>query len=69
MWRYLLIYPNLLLLILHSWNDKFTYDIEYVEEISLQFDMKIFKWTIAKVIKKEDVNANQLITMEAFKGN
>ena len=52
-----------------SWNDKFTYDIEYVEGISLQFDMKIFKWTIAKVIKKEDVNANQLITMEAFKGN
>ena len=52
-----------------SWNDKFTYDIEYVKDLSLQFDLKILKWTIAKVIKKEDINANQLVTMEAFKGN
>ncbi len=52
-----------------SWNEKFSYDIEYVENISFLLDLKIVGITLSKVIRRHGVNANNYITMEAFKGN
>ena len=39
-----------------SWEEKFKYDIEYVEKLSFLFDFKIVLLTIKKVIKREDIS-------------
>lgn len=52
-----------------SWEEKFAYDIEYIEKISPQLDAKIIWMTVEKVLKRQDVNADREVTMEAFKGN
>ena len=38
-----------------SWDDKFKYDVEYVNNISLWFDIKIAILTVAKVLKRSDI--------------
>ena len=38
-----------------SWPDRLTYDLEYVENLSLGFDMKILWKTVTKVFKRESV--------------
>lgn len=38
-----------------SWKDRLTFDLEYVENLSLGFDLKILWKTIAKVFKRESV--------------
>lgn len=38
-----------------NWEEKFAYDLEYVDKISFSFDMKIIFKTILKVIKKSDI--------------
>lgn len=38
-----------------NWEERFEYDIEYVENISLKNDVKIIFKTIAKVFKREDI--------------
>lgn len=52
-----------------SWEQKFAYDVWYVEHCSLLLDLKILLRTIQKVVKSEGINANQEITMEPFRGN
>ncbi len=52
-----------------SWEEKFKYDVEYVENISLKMDAKIVVMTIEKVLRRHGVNANNYMTMESFKGN
>ena len=52
-----------------SWEEKFQFDVEYVENISAQLDAKIVFVTLEKVMKRHGVNANNYLTMEAFKGN
>ena len=39
-----------------SWEEKFNYDIEYVEKLSFLFDFKIVLLTIKKVLKREDIS-------------
>lgn len=39
-----------------SWEEKFKYDIEYVEKLSFLFDFKIVFLTIKKVLKREDIS-------------
>lgn len=39
-----------------SWEEKFKYDIEYVNKLSFFLDMKIVFLTIKKIIKKEDIS-------------
>ena len=39
-----------------SWEEKFKYDIEYVNRVSFFFDLKIIFYTIKKVMKKEDIS-------------
>ena len=52
-----------------SWTKKFEYDIQYVDNISLMFDMKILWLTFLKVIKREGVNASEIVTSAPFNGN
>mgnify|MGYP001137881932 FL=1 len=52
-----------------SWEEKFRYDLEYVDKISPRMDAKIVLVTLEKVVKRHGVNANNYMTMEAFKGN
>ncbi|OED39548.1 UDP-galactose phosphate transferase [Flavobacteriaceae bacterium (ex Bugula neritina AB1)] len=52
-----------------SWNQKFEYDVWYVDNIGFILDVRILLLTIKKVIKKEGINTNQNITMTAWKGN
>ncbi len=52
-----------------SWNQKFEYDVWYVENISFILDIKILLLTFKKVIKKEGVNIDQNTIMPAWNGN
>lgn len=52
-----------------SWEEKFMYDVWYVDHLSFTIDMKILLKTLAKVIRREGINANTEITMEKFTGN
>lgn len=40
-----------------TWDEKFAYDVEYVENMSFKQDCKIFFKTIGKVFSREDVGA------------
>lgn len=52
-----------------SWQQKFEYDVWYVENISLKLDVKIAFLTIKKVFRSEDINSTTAATMEKFTGN
>lgn len=51
-----------------SWCEKFKYDVEYVENLSLVMDIKIAILTIKKVIKKDGISQSGHATMEKFNG-
>jgi undecaprenyl phosphate N,N'-diacetylbacillosamine 1-phosphate transferase len=51
-----------------SWNKKFSYDIEYVNNISFKFDFQILWLTFQKVIKREGVNQSAERPMQPFNG-
>ncbi len=52
-----------------SWEQKFKYDIWYVEHQSFWLDMKILYLTFLKVLKRENITANDSVTMEKFTGS
>ena len=52
-----------------SWQQKFEYDVWYVENLSFFLDLKILWLTAMKVVKSEGINASQTMTMEKFTGN
>jgi len=52
-----------------SWQQKFEYDVWYVDHISLSLDLKIMFKTIQKVFKREGINSDKNATMETFMGN
>ena len=52
-----------------SWEDKFKLDIEYVDNISFTFDIKIIIDTVKTVIKRDGISSESSDTMEEFKGN
>lgn len=52
-----------------SWEEKFEYDIEYVEHISFLLDLKILLRTVVNVFKREGINSKENIPMEPFSGN
>lgn len=52
-----------------SWNQKFDYDVWYVENISFILDIKIFFLTAKKVFIREGISQKGQTTMEPFKGN
>ncbi len=52
-----------------SWEEKFEYDVWYVDNLSFWLDIKIFFLTIRKVLVREGINTNKEITMEPFRGS
>ncbi len=52
-----------------SWEEKFRYDVYYVDHISFFLDLKVLWFTVMKVIKREGINSSENITMGEFKGN
>jgi len=52
-----------------SWEDKFTYDVWYVDNQSFLLDIKILWMTFLKVVKRSDVSSASSVTMEKFKGS
>ncbi|MFW5700197.1 MAG: sugar transferase [Cyclobacteriaceae bacterium] len=52
-----------------SWEEKFDFDIWYVDNISFLIDLKILWITFLKVLKKEGINQKTDIPMEKFKGS
>lgn len=52
-----------------SWQQKFEYDVWYVENFSFLLDLQILNKTIKKVFKREGITAENTVSAEAFKGN
>ncbi len=51
-----------------SWEDKFRFDIWYVNNLSLSLDMKILCMTFINVIKRKGINKPGHATTEIFRG-
>ena len=51
-----------------SWENKFKYDVEYVDKYDLIFDLKIIYLTLKKVIIREGISQEGNATMEDFIG-
>ena len=51
-----------------SWEEKFKYDVWYVENQSFWLDIKIIWMTIKKVIAREGISSDNHATMPKFKG-
>ena len=52
-----------------SWEDKFKYDVWYVENQSFWLDLKILVLTVKKVFIKEGISADDHVTMPFFTGS
>jgi undecaprenyl phosphate N,N'-diacetylbacillosamine 1-phosphate transferase len=52
-----------------SWQQKFEYDVWYVEHLSFKLDVQIIIRTIKKVLKSDGIYAGSDIVMNRFKGN
>lgn len=52
-----------------TWDEKFSYDIYYVDHYGFLMDMKIFFRTIQNVIRQDGINSGKENTMEKFSGN
>ncbi len=52
-----------------SWNQKFDYDVWYVDNLSFILDVKILFLTVKKVFIREGISQEGQATMEPFKGN
>ena len=50
-----------------TWEEKFTYDVEYVDHISFWGDMSIIINTIKQVFKREGISDSSGVTMEEFR--
>jgi len=51
-----------------TWEQKFEYDLYYVDNISFGLDMKIILMTIQKVIRREGISSGNSVSMEEFSG-
>jgi len=51
-----------------SWQQKFIFDVWYIDNLSFKLDMQIFLQTIKKVLKKEGVNRTEEFSMPMFDG-
>lgn len=52
-----------------SWEEKFDYDVAYVDHITFLGDWKIIFQTVKTVLKKEGINSDTSATMEFFMGS
>ena len=51
---------------LSSWDEKFQYDINYINNITFANDIKIVFSTIIKVFKREGISQEENVTMESL---
>ncbi len=52
-----------------SWEEKFEWDVKYVEHVTFWEDLKIIGKTIRVIFKKEGISSGTSVTMEEFRGN
>lgn len=52
-----------------SWQEKFDWDVKYVDSVSFLGDWKIILDTVLVVLKKEGISSGTSVTMEEFMGN
>lgn len=52
-----------------TWEQKFAYDIYYVDHYSFLMDMKIFFKTVENVLRQDGINSGNDNTMKKFTGN
>lgn len=51
-----------------SWEEKFAYDVEYVETHTFAGDLKIIARTLLQVLRRDGINAEDAATMPEFMG-
>ena len=51
-----------------SWEDKFKYDVQYVDHVTFLGDWKIIFQTILNVLKRDGISSETSATMEVFMG-
>ena len=51
-----------------SWEDKFRYDVQYVDSISLKTDINVILETVKIVFNRSGINSGSSATMEEFMG-
>ena len=52
-----------------SWEERFAYDVEYVDNITFIGDVKIILGTVKAVFKRSGITSETSATMEEFKGS
>ena len=52
-----------------SWQQKFAYDVWYVNNISFALDIRILLLTVRNVLRSEGISSATSATMEKFRGN
>ena len=52
-----------------SWEDRFGFDVSYVDNITFVGDIKIIFKTVSKVLKREGISQENNATMQEFTGN
>lgn len=52
-----------------SWEKRFEYDVQYVDNITFLGDLKIMFKTVSKVFKREGITSATSVTMEEFTGS
>ena len=52
-----------------SWEQKFEYDVWYVDNVSFLLDFRILIMTVKKVFIREGISADGSVTMDTFSGN
>ncbi len=51
-----------------SWEERFSYDVDYVDNVSFLTDVKIIFGTIKVVLNRDGINSGTSVTMEEFMG-
>ena len=52
-----------------SWQQKFAYDVWYVNNLSFAVDIRILLLTVRNVLRSEGISSETSATMETFRGN
>ena len=52
-----------------SWEDKFKFDVWYVNNLTLLLDIKIFWLTLVKLMNRDSINRSRDTTMPPFQGS
>ncbi len=52
-----------------TWEQKFEYDVEYIDDITFLEDIKIIIITVLKVLKRDGITEKDNVTVEKFTGS